>query len=323
VEAGPFNLGTVVVRSSIAVDPHTAQLTVTTDPLPSILDGVPTDLRTIDAVIDRPGFMFNPTNCSPQSFAGTASSYEGAAAAISSPFQVGSCQSLKFAPDFKVSTQGKTSKADGASLEAKILYPTGALGANQASSQANIASVKVDLPKQLPSRLTTLQKACTAAQFNANPAGCPAASVVGHATAVTPVLPVPVTGPAYFVSHGGEAFPSLIIVLQGYGVTVDLVGTTFISKASVTSSTFKTVPDVPISSFDLTLPEGKYSALAANGNLCTSKLAMPTAFTGQNGAEVHESTKIAVTGCAKTHKAKKKHKKKGHKAKKHSKRKTK
>jgi hypothetical protein len=115
----------------------------------------------------------------------------------------------------------------------------------------------------------------------------------------------------------------LIIVLQGYGVTVDLVGTTFISKASVTSSTFKTVPDVPISSFDLTLPEGKYSALAANGNLCTSKLAMPTAFTGQNGAEVHESTKIAVTGCAKTHKAKKKHKKKGHKAKKHSKRKTK
>ena len=299
VEAGPFNLGTVVVRSSIAVDPHTAQLTVTTDPLPSIVDGVPTDLRTINAVIDRPEFMFNPTSCSPQSFTGTASSYEGATAAISSPFQVGSCQSLKFAPDFKVSTQGKTSKAGGASLEAKILYPTGALDANQASSQSNIASVKVDLPKQLPSRLTTLQKACTAAQFEANPAGCPAASVVGHATAVTPVLPVPVTGPAYFVSHGGQAFPSLILVLQGYGVTVDLVGTTFISKSSITSSTFKAVPDVPISSFDLTLPEGRFSALAANGNLCTSKLAMPTAFVGQNGAEVHESTKISVTGCAK------------------------
>jgi hypothetical protein len=299
VIAGPFNLGTVVVRASIAVDPYTSQLTITTDPLPSILDGVPTDLRTINAVIDRPGFMFNPTNCSPQTFSGIATSTQGAQAAISSHFQMGSCQSLKFAPDFRVSTSGRTSKADGASLDAKILYPTGVLGANQASSQANVASVKVDLPKQLPSRLTTLQKACTAAQFDANPAGCPAASVVGHATAITPVLPVPVTGPAYFVSHGGEAFPSLIIVLQGYGVTVDLVGTTFISKAGITSSTFKQVPDVPITSFDLNLPEGRYSALAANGNLCASKLKMPTAFTGQNGAVIHETTPITVTGCAK------------------------
>ena len=273
--AGAFGCGAVylgdaqVVRARIEVDPHTAQLTVTTDALPSIIDGIPTDLRSINAVIDRPGFMFNPTNCSPQSFSGVARSIEGTTAAISSPFQMGSCRSLAFKPDFRVSTSGRTSRADGASLEARILYPTGALGANQASSQSNIQSVKVDLPKQLPSRLTTLQKACTAAQFESNPAGCPAASVVGHATAVTPVLPVPVTGPAYFVSHGGEAFPSLIVVLQGYGVTVDLVGSTFISKAGITSSTFKTVPDVPITSFDLTLPEGKYSALpAANGNLC-------------------------------------------------------
>jgi hypothetical protein len=157
----------------------------------------------------------------------------------------------------------------------------------------------VDLPKQLPSRLTTLQKACTAAQFESNPGGCPAASIVGHATATTPILPVPLTGPAYFVSHGGEAFPSLIVVLQGYGVTVDLVGTTFISKKGITSSTFKSVPDVPVGSFELNLPEGKFSALTANGNLCKSKLAMPTAFVGQNGAEIHGSTKMAVTGCPK------------------------
>jgi hypothetical protein len=299
VIAGPFNLGTVVVRSKIDVDPHTAQLTITTDPLPSILDGVPTDLRTINAVIDRPGFMFNPTNCSPQSFSGTAFSTEGATASISSPFQVGSCRSLTFKPNFKVSTSGKTSRKNGASLDAKILYPTGAPGANQASSQANVASVKVDLPKQLPSRLTTLQKACTAAQFDANPAGCPAASVVGHASAVTPVLPVELSGPAYFVSHGGEAFPQLIVVLQGYGVTVDLIGDTFISRKGITSSTFKQVPDVPITSFDLTLPEGKYSALAANGDLCKSKLAMPTLFVAQNGATIKQSTKIDVAGCAK------------------------
>ncbi len=110
----------------------------------------------------------------------------------------------------------------------------------------------------------------------------------------------PVEGPAYFVSHAGEEFPSLIVVLQGYGVTVDLVGTTFInSKTNITSSTFKQVPDVPIASFELNLPQGKYSALAANGNLCKSKLAMPTAFTGQNGAVIHQSTPIGVTGCAK------------------------
>ena len=306
---GPFNLGTIVTRAKIEVDPHTSQLTVTTDPLPSIVDGVPSDLRTINAVIDRPGFMFNPTSCASASFSGTATSTEGATAAISTHFQVGSCQSLKFAPDFKVSTSGKTSKANGASLDAKVVYPTGPLGDNQASSQSNIAKVKVELPKQLPSRLTTLQKACTAAQFEANPGGCPAASVIGIAKAVTPVLPVPLTGPVYFVSHGGEAFPSLIVVLQGYGVTVDLVGTTFISKAGITSSTFKTVPDVPIDSFELYLPEGKYSALAANGNLCTSKLVMPTEFVAQNGAVIHQSTKIAVTGCGKA-KAKKAGKKK-------------
>jgi hypothetical protein len=311
VVAGPFNLGTVVVRAAIAVDRKTSQLTITTDPLPSILAGVPTDLRTINAVIDRPGFMFNPTSCAPQSFSGTATSTEGATAPLSSHFQVGSCQSLTFKPKFSVSTAGRTSRKDGASLDAKIVYPTGPLGNNQASQQANIAKVKVDLPKQLPSRLTTLQKACPAATFEANPASCPAASVVGSGKASTPVLAAGLSGPAYFVSHGGEAFPDLVVVLAGDGVRVDLTGTTFISKTGITSSTFKSVPDVPITSFELLLPEGPHSALAANGNLCASKLAMPTAFVGQNGAEIHQSTKLTVTGCPKQKtksKAKKKRK---------------
>jgi uncharacterized repeat protein (TIGR01451 family) len=302
---GPFNLGTIVTRSKIEVDPHTSQLTVTTDPLPSIVDGVPSDLRTINAVIDRPEFMFNPTSCAPTSFSGTATSTEGTSAPISTHFQVGSCRSLKFQPNFKVFVSGKTSKENGASLDAKVVYPTGPLGDNQASSQSNIAYVKVSLPKQLPSRLTTLQKACTAAQFESNPSGCPAASVVGIAKAVTPVLPVPLTGPVYFVSHGGEAFPSLIVVLQGYGVTVDLVGTTFISKSGITSSTFKTVPDVPIDSFELYLPQGAFSALTANGNLCKSKLVMPTEFVAQNGAVIHQNTPIGVTKCPKAKKVRK------------------
>jgi hypothetical protein len=297
VVAGPFNLGTIVVRAAISVDSRTSQLTITTGELPSVLDGIPTDLRTIDAVIDRPKFMFNPTSCAPMSFSGTAMSTEGASASLASHFQVGSCQSLKFKPRFSATTSGRTSRLGGASLDVRIVYPTGPLGHNQASQQSNVAKVKVDLPKQLPSRLSTLQHACTAAVFETNPANCPAGSVVGTAKAVTPVLPVPLTGPAYFVSHGGEAFPSLEVLLQGDGVRVDLEGSTFISKKGITSSTFKSVPDVPISSFELYLPEGPNSALAAYGNLCRSKLSMPTIFVAQNGAEIHQNTPIAATQC--------------------------
>jgi hypothetical protein len=303
-KAGPFTLsgttgtGNVVVRAAINIDPRTAALTVTSDPLPTALDGIPLQLKVVNVTIDRPGFTFNPTSCAKTAITGTLSSKESGGAHVSSPFQATNCAGLGFKPQFKVSTSGKTSKANGASLDAKVIYPTGA-------KYANIAKVKVDLPKQLPSRLTTLQKACLAAVFNANPANCPAASVVGIAKANTPILPVPLSGPLYFVSNGGEAFPNLEVVLQGYGVRVDLVGDTFISKQGITSSTFKQVPDVPINSFELYLPEGPHSALAANGNLCKSKLAMPTAFTAQNGAEIHESTKIAVTGCSKAKKARK------------------
>jgi uncharacterized repeat protein (TIGR01451 family) len=317
VVVGPFDLGTIVVRSKIDVDPNTSRLTVTTDPLPSIIKGVPSDLRTIVAQIDRPGFMFNPTNCEPMSFSGTATSLEGATAGLATHFQMGSCRALAFKPDFKVSTSGKTSRANGASLDAKIVYPTGPLGSNQASSQSNIRYVKVDLPRQLPSRLETLKRACVDTVFEQNPAACPQASKVGQATAVTPVLPVSLTGPAYFVSHGGQRFPELVIVLQGYGVSIYLHGETFISKAGVTSSTFRQVPDVPIYSFELKLPQGPDSALAANGNLCASTLRMPTMFTAQDGMEIHQSTPINVTGCTrhKTHHKHRKHKKRKHKKK--------
>jgi hypothetical protein len=164
--------------------------------------------------------------------------------------------------------------------------------------RANVAKVRVELPKQLPSRLTTLQKACPDTIFNANPDNCPAASRVGEAIATTPIIPENFTGPAYFVSHGGAKFPELIIVLHGYALTVELHGETFISKEGVTSTTFNTVPDVPIGSFELRLPAGPDSALAANGDLCASKLAMPTTFTAQNGRVVEGRTPITVEGCS-------------------------
>jgi hypothetical protein len=304
--AGPFNLGNVVVRAAINVDPHTAAVTVTSGPLPQIIEGVPLQVRKIDVSIDRERFIFNPTSCNPTSVDAKVSSAQGASAEVSSRYQAAGCGSLSFHPQFKVSTSGHTSRANGASLDTKLTFPAGANG-----TQANIAKVKVELPKQLPSRLTTLQKACTAAIFESNPAGCPAASVVGIAKATTPILPVQLTGPVYFVSHGGEAFPELDVVLQGYGIRVDLVGSTFISKKGITSSTFKSVPDVPVSSFELYLPEGRYSALAANGNLCTSSLAMPTTFTAQNGAVFTQSTKIAVSGCKKNTAGAARHKRKG------------
>ena len=243
----------------------------------------------------RPNFQFDPTNCNPMSITGTIIGAEGAVAGVSDPFQVADCAALAFEPKFTASTQGKTSKADGASLSVKIAYPPNALG-----NDSNIKQVKVELPVRLPSRLTTLQKASTQAQFRANPAGCPAASLIGTAKAITPILPVLLEGPAYFVSNGGEAFPDLEIVLQGDNVTIDLVGTTLI-KNGVTSTTFKTVPDAPFSTFELNLPEGKFSALTANTNLCTVKggLKMPTEFVAQNGAVIHESTPIAVSGCPK------------------------
>jgi hypothetical protein len=299
---GPFDLGTVVLRFGLRIDPYTARVSVdpsSSEPIPTILRGIVTHVRDIRVYIDRPHFTLNPTSCNPLAIGSTLTSDLGATKTVTSSFQASNCQALAFKPIFKVSTSGKTSRKAGASLKVKLSYPT--------RVQANIAKVKVDLPKQLPSRLTTLQKACTAAQFDANPAGCPAASIIGHAKAVTPLIPVPLEGPAYFVSHGGEAFPSLIMVLQGYGVTIDLVGTTFINKAGITSSTFKTVPDQPVGSFELTLPQGPYSALAANGNLCKAKLVMPTQFDAQNGAVVHQSTKISVTGCPKVKKAKKAH----------------
>jgi NHL repeat len=313
-KAGPFNLGQVIVRAKIEVDPITSQLTVTSDnsgpyKIPTILDGIPLQIQHVNVTINRPGFTFNPTNCNKMGIGANLYSTEGATSALSVPFQATNCAVLGFKPGFKVSTSGKTSRTKGASLDVKLTYPKAPFG-----SQANIRSVKVDLPKQLPSRLTTLQKACPDSTFDQNPAACPPDSRVGSAKATTPLIPVSLSGPAYFVSHGGAKFPELVVVLSGYGVTVQLHGETFISSAGITSSTFRTIPDVPVGVFELKLPEGPFSALGANANLCKVKggLKMPTAFTAQNGAVIKQTTKIAVSGCPKA-KAKAKKSKKAHK----------
>lgn len=338
-EAGPYDLekGTscdcIVVRAKVEVNPITAQLTVSSGQLPTMLKGIPLDIQHVAVTIDRPDFTFNPTDCSAMSVQGSLTSSEGAGATVSTPFQVANCANLAFKPTFKVSTSGKTSRLLGASLNVKLTYPKGSMG-----SEANVRYVKVDLPKQLPSNLEALKHACPAATFESNPSACDPASKVGTVLVHTQVLPVPLEGPAYFVSYGGAKFPELVFVLQGYDVTVYVHAETFI-KNGVTSSTIRTAPDVPFESFELNLPQKeKFSALAAPGGLCSltatktvkkkvkvrskngktrtvtrkvnksvsASLLMPTKFVAQNGAEIKQSTTIEVVGCPRAHKATKK-----------------
>jgi hypothetical protein len=317
--AGPFHLGNVVVRSTINVNPSTAAATITSDPLPQFVKGVPSQIKALNVTVNRPGFEFNPTNCSAMHIEGKLAGYEGASSQVSSPFQVGDCAALPFAPDFTASTSAHTSKADGASLFVKITYPKG--------NYANVAKSVTELPYALPSRLTTIQKACPDTTFEANPALCDEGSVIGTGIAHTPVFANPLVGPAYLVSHGNRAFPDIEIVLQGEGVTLVLDGHTDI-KNSITKTTFESVPDAPVEVFELNLPEGPHSALAANDNLCKpekpgvvsekvtehskgrtihvtkkvhkmvpEELVIPTKLTAQNGRVLEQKTKIAVSGC--------------------------
>jgi hypothetical protein len=330
--AGPLDLGYVVVRTGLQINSD-GSITARSEPFPQMLQGIPLDIRDVQLHLDRPGFTFNPTDCNPLQVGGQLASVEGLTENVSERFQAGDCASLTFKPSFTATTQGNgTFNRNGASLDVKI-----ATGQGPGSGEANIRKVEVQLPKRLPARLTTLQKACTEAQFAANPAGCPAASDVGIAVAHTPILASPLSGPAYLVSHGGQAFPDLVLILQGEGITLHVTGHTQI-KNGITYSRFETVPDAPISSFELNLPESPFSALAATESLCSSTrtitvrkrmlvhrlghtrrvtravrqvvtepLAMPTKITAQNGTVLEQNTQIAVSGCPGT-KSVRKHK---------------
>jgi hypothetical protein len=287
VIAGPFNLGSALTRLGLYVNQTTGQVTAA-GYLPSIVyGGVPTRLRQVSISINRQGFLTNPTNCGTLATVSTVTGSLGASVSLSTPFQVGNCSALAFKPTFKAATLAKTSKKYGASLETTI---------NQPAGEANIKSVTVQLPKQLPSRLTTLQKACPEATFKANPYTCPSGSFVGGVRANTPVLPSKLKGPAILVSHGGAAFPDLDLLLEGDGVRVILVGNTNI-KNGITTTTFATTPDVPVSSITVNLPLGEHSALAAYGNVCAQPLILPTTMVGQNGATIKVNTRAKATAC--------------------------
>jgi hypothetical protein len=301
-KVGPFDYGKIVTRASIDVEPFTSRIVISSQ-LPTIVGGVPLRLRSIDVDVNRPNFTINPTNCEALNTETTLTSTLGTNQSLSTPFQATGCSALAFAPKLTASTNAKTSRANGAILVVKVAYPAG--------PQANVKSVLVTLPKLLKARTSTLNNACPEATFNANPLGCPPLSKVGTATVATPVLPNKLTGTAIFVSHGGAAFPDLDLVLQGDGVTVILVGNTNISKG-VTTSDYASIPDVPVSKFEVRLPTGKDSVLSAIGNLCKRPLIMPTTITAQNGKVIKQRTKVAVGSCPRTHKRHHKHKRRGH-----------
>ncbi len=321
--AGPLNLGTLTIRARVNIDPQTGALTVTSDPIPQIVLGVPLHIQRVTLNLDRPGFIFNPTNCAAERVTATVLSTQGERAEVSNPYAAGYCATLAFKPKLAAQTSGHTSFAGGASLDLSL-----GLGKASPGRDANLAQIRVALPKQLPTRLTTLQGACPARTFDANPAACPSTSVVGGASAQTPVLAGRLSGPVYFIAHGREAFPSPVVVLQGDGVVLELGGATTIENAGRASVAFDAIPDVPMESLQLTLPQGTHSLLSANTNLCAqsttatverkvvhrehgrtthttvrtqervpASMSMPVELVAHNGAVVHLAGLVRVSGC--------------------------
>jgi hypothetical protein len=283
--AGPFDLGTVVVRAAIKVDPTDSHLTIETPSLPTILQGIPLRLRTVNVTIDRPGFIFNPTSCDQLAVGATLTSSDGATQDVSAPFQATGCDALPYAPKMTLTTRS-AKRGQPASLSVNLA---------QSPGEANTRSVSVHLPPQFGARLDTVGLACPQATFQADPTTCGIASKVGTVTAVTPLLAQPLTGTVYLEAHQAGKLPSLEAVMQGSGITVDLSGS--FNLGNGITSTFATVPDVPITSFTLSLPAGPHSALAASADLCSGTLPFTATILGQNGKTATVNSAASVAGC--------------------------
>ncbi len=305
--AGPFDLGTVTIRARVLVNPSTFALTIVSDPLPQILEGIPLRVRSLAIELNRPDFLFNPSDCKAQQIAATVTDSEGTVATLTEPFRVSRCASLYFAPKLTAAAAKATALGDGASLALTIVNPaaTSRPGAAissgvvelPAAGTANMSSIIIKLPSRLRPRLAALQHACMAATFFANPGACPAQSIVGRVTVSTPVLPSVLAGPAYLVFHSGTEYPELMIVLQGDGVALELDGQLNISSRGVVSGTFRGLPDVPVSRFRLDLLQGADSILGASASLCSKAPYITYKITGQNKAQIEHTARVVIDDC--------------------------
>jgi hypothetical protein len=298
-QAGPFDLGNVVARSALEIDPRSAVASVVTEPLPQIVEGVPVSYRRLHVVIDRPGFTLNPTSCAEMAISSSLVSTQGTLAHPSIPFGLVGCRALGFKPTLKLRLKGSTQRGKDPALRAVLTYP--AKGA-----YANVSKVSTVLPRSefIDSRHVT--SPCTRVQFAVGKVpgeGCPKKSILGHAKAWTPLLDAPLEGPVYFRSNGGEReLPDLVVALHG-AIDVQLVG--FIdsvgkkgSEVRPTRTIFEGVPDAPVSRFVLSLQGGKKGLLQNSTNLCKVSNRAVVKMDAQNG-RVHDTTPLIATGCPK------------------------
>jgi hypothetical protein len=291
-QAGPFDLGTVVTRAAINVDPTTALATITTDPLPQILEGVPVLYRTIHVDVNRPDFTLNPTSCAPKQIKATVTASNGAVAEPSAGFQATNCSKLAYSPKLKLSFKGATRRSGNPAVKAVLTQPAG---------QANTAGATVILPASEFIDQSHINNPCTRVQFNEN--ACPANSILGTARAITPLLDQPLEGPIYFRSNGGEReLPDIVADLHGQ-IHITLVGFidsvqkkgTEISRVRVR---FQNVPDAPVTKFTTSFFGGKKSLIENHVNLCQGTHRAKLVFTAQNG-RVSKQDPVIGTSCKK------------------------
>jgi hypothetical protein len=282
--AGPFDLGTVVVRTALSVDPFTAQINAVSDPLPTILQGIPLDIRSIALTLNKPNFTLNPTSCDPTQVSGAASTILGQSAQLFQRFQVGGCGALKFRPAVKLSLSGATRRAGHPALKAVVTYPKG-------GAYANIASAQVSLPHSEFLDQGNLNKVCTQAQLRS--ASCPAKAVYGKVKAWTPLLEKPLVGKVYLGVGFGYKLPALVAELNGQ-IRVLLVGKVDTDPQKGIRSTFEAVPDAPVERFVLEMKGGgKYGLLENSEDICARPQRAGAVFTAQNGLSLSVNPTIA------------------------------
>ena len=257
--AGPFDLGNVVIRAPAFINLETAQITVKSDPVPTMLRGLPLKLRSVVINVDRKGFILNPTNCEPMKFGASLHSSDGATATPSNRFQVGGCNKLKFKPNLKLSLKGATKRSGHPALKAVVTYPKN-------GAYSNIARAQVGLPHSEFLDQGNLDKVCTQPQLKS--ATCPKRSVYGHAKAWTPLLDKPLEGPVYIGVGYGHKLPDLVADLNGQ-VRILLHGKVDTTKHEGIRNTFEVVPDAPVTRFVLEMKGGKkYGLLENSENIC-------------------------------------------------------
>jgi hypothetical protein len=275
---GPFDLGTVIVRSAVRIDSQTTQASIDatgTDPIPHIIDGIPIHLRDVRAYIDRPNFTLNPTSCEPFTVASAmngaglrfADRSDDTLATATAPFQAFDCSSLAFKPRIAMKMKGGTKRGDHASLRVVVRPRPG---------DANLRSAQVTLPPSLFLEQGNIRTICTKAQFASH--NCPPGSVYGHVRAFTPLLDAPMEGPAYLRSSS-HTLPDLVFALRGQGIEVDVAGRIDAVKGGL-RGTFPTIPDAPVSKFVLKMSAGKRGVLVNAENLCKQKQLASARFVG-------------------------------------------